>query len=85
MEDLLVLIPLLPLAAAVINFLLRRWFIKDYASCIATASGGACVVLSLLVVFQIRSDETSHLRNTSSPGSPPEPSGCRSDYCRSIT
>ncbi|RIK40629.1 MAG: NADH-quinone oxidoreductase subunit L, partial [Chloroflexi bacterium] len=64
MEDLLVLIPLLPLAAAVINFLLGRWFIKDKAGYLAVAGvAGAWLISLLAFIDQLGSDEplTQHL------------------------
>ncbi len=59
MQDLLFLIPLLPLVAAVVNFLLGRWFLKNLAGPIATASVLGAWVLSLLVfIDQIGSEES---------------------------
>ncbi|CAN5513060.1 NADH-quinone oxidoreductase subunit L [soil metagenome] len=52
MEDLLVLIPALPLAAAVINFLFGRWYLKTIAGLIAIAAVAGSFVLSLLVFIQ---------------------------------
>ena len=49
MEDLLVLIPALPLAAAVINFLFGRWYLKTISGLIAIAAVFGSFVLSLLV------------------------------------
>ena len=64
MDDLLVLIPLLPLAAAVINFVLGRWYIKDNAGYIAVLGvAGAWLVSLLAFIDQLGSDEplTQHL------------------------
>ncbi|MEX1157819.1 MAG: NADH-quinone oxidoreductase subunit L [Thermomicrobiales bacterium] len=58
MEDLLVLIPLLPLVAALVNFLFGRWYIRDLAGPIASAAVFGSWVLSLLVfIDQLDSDE----------------------------
>src|SRR5687768_11974939 len=58
MEDLLVLIPLLPLVAALVNFLFGRWYIRDLAGPIATAAVFGSWVLSLLIfIDQLDSDE----------------------------
>jgi NADH-quinone oxidoreductase subunit L len=61
MEDLLVLIPVLPLAAAVINFLFGRWYIKDKAHLLAIPAVAGSFILSLLVfIEQLDSDEPLH-------------------------
>ncbi len=58
MEDLLVLIPVLPLAAAVINFLFGRWYLKTISGLIAIAAVFGSFVLSLLVfIDQLGSEE----------------------------
>ena len=58
MNDLLVLIPLLPLVAAVVNFLFGRWFIKDLAGPLASLAVLGSWVLSLLAfIDQIDNDE----------------------------
>ncbi len=57
MKDLLFLIPLLPLAAAVINFLFGRWYLRDLAGPIATVAVIGSWVVSLLVfIDQLGSD-----------------------------
>ena len=59
MEDLLFLIPLLPLVAAVVNFLLGRWFLRSLAGPIAAASVFGAWLLSLLVfIDQLGSEES---------------------------
>jgi NADH-quinone oxidoreductase subunit L len=58
MQDYLVLIPLLPLAAAVVNFLLGRWYIRDLSGPIASAAVGGSFLLSLLAfIDQYGSDD----------------------------
>jgi NADH-quinone oxidoreductase subunit L len=58
MEDLLVLIPALPLAAAVINFLFGRWYLKTVSALIAIAAVAGSFALSVAVlVQQIGADE----------------------------
>ncbi len=52
MEDLLVLIPALPLAAAVINFLFGRWYLKTVAAWIAIAAVGVSFLLSVAVLIE---------------------------------
>jgi len=49
MEDLLFLIPLLPLVAALVNFLFGRWWLKGITGPLATAAVFGSWVLSLLV------------------------------------
>jgi len=64
MKDLLFLIPLLPLVAAVVNFLFGRWYLRDLAGPIATiAVIGSWVVSLLVFIDQLGSDEplTQHL------------------------
>ncbi|MCO5175985.1 MAG: NADH-quinone oxidoreductase subunit L [Thermomicrobiales bacterium] len=64
MKDLLFLIPLLPLLAAVINSLFGRWLLRDLAGPIATVSVIGSWVVSLLVfIDQLGSDTplTQHL------------------------
>ncbi|MCC6935873.1 MAG: NADH-quinone oxidoreductase subunit L [Thermomicrobiales bacterium] len=64
MKDLLFLIPLLPLLAAVINSLFGRWLLRDLAGPIATVSVIGSWVVSLLVfIDQLGSDQplTQHL------------------------
>ncbi|HMM40301.1 MAG TPA: NADH-quinone oxidoreductase subunit L [Thermomicrobiales bacterium] len=58
MKDLLFLIPLLPLVAAVVNFLFGRWYLRDLAGPIATiAVIGSWVVSLLVFIDQLGSDE----------------------------
>lgn len=58
MQDYLILIPLLPLVAAVVNFLFGRWYIKDVSGPIASAAVGGSFFVSLLVfIDQYGSDE----------------------------
>jgi NADH-quinone oxidoreductase subunit L len=52
MEDLLVLIPALPLAAAVINFLFGRWYLKTVAAWVAIAAVGVSFLLSVAVFLE---------------------------------
>jgi len=54
MADYLFLIPALPLAAFLINFLLGRWFIKDKAYLIAAPAVFGSWLLSVFVFFDIR-------------------------------
>src|SRR6476620_4331706 len=54
MADYLFLIPLLPLAAFAVNFLLGRWFIRDKAHLIAVPAVFGSWLVSLLVLFDIR-------------------------------
>ncbi|MGA7669081.1 MAG: NADH-quinone oxidoreductase subunit L [Nitrolancea sp.] len=64
MEHWLFLIPLAPLVAAVVNFMFGRWIIKNFASWIASGAVALSFVLSLIVFFQIRSNDeviTQHL------------------------
>ncbi len=64
MEHWLFLMPLAPLVAAVVNFMFGRWIIKNFASWIASGAVALSFVLSLIVFFQIRSNEeviTQHL------------------------
>jgi NADH-quinone oxidoreductase subunit L len=56
MSSWLFLIPLLPLAAAVINFLLGRWYLRTLSQWIATLAVGASFVLSIPVFLQVASD-----------------------------
>src|SRR3954468_18059853 len=53
MASYLFLIPLLPLVAFAINFLLGRWFIKDKAHWIAAPAVFGSWVVSLLVLYNI--------------------------------
>jgi NADH-quinone oxidoreductase subunit L len=57
MSSWLFLIPLLPLAAAVINFLLGRWFLQQASQWIATLAVAASFILSIPVFLQVASDE----------------------------
>ncbi len=57
MEDLLYLIPLLPLAAFVINILLGRGFIRDNAHWVALPLVGASWIVALLVFLDVRDTE----------------------------
>jgi NADH-quinone oxidoreductase subunit L len=58
MEDLLFLIPLLPLVAATVNFLLGRWWIRKLAGPLATLAVFGAWVLSLMAfVDQVVNDE----------------------------
>ncbi|HUG14745.1 MAG TPA: NADH-quinone oxidoreductase subunit L [Thermomicrobiales bacterium] len=58
MQDYLVLIPLLPLVAAIVNFLFGRWFIKDLSGTIAALAVGGSFIVSLFVFLdQYGSDE----------------------------
>jgi NADH-quinone oxidoreductase subunit L len=61
MEDLLVLIPALPLAAAVINFLFGRWYLKTVSALIAIAAVGGAFLLSVAVfIQQLGADDPLH-------------------------
>jgi len=58
MSDLLFLIPLLPLLAAVINYVFGRWYLRETSAYIATASVAGSFVVSLLVfIDQLGSDD----------------------------
>ncbi|HET7037224.1 MAG TPA: NADH-quinone oxidoreductase subunit L [Thermomicrobiaceae bacterium] len=58
MEHWLFLIPLLPLIAAVVNFLFGRWYLRRAAAWIATIAVGISFVLSVIVFFQVRPEGT---------------------------
>lgn len=58
MEELLFLIPILPLVAAVINFIFGRWYLGDKAHITAIAGVGGAFIVSLLVfIDQLGSSE----------------------------
>ncbi len=57
MSSWLFLIPLLPLVAAVINFLIGRWILRDSAQWIATLAVAASFILSIPVMLEIMADE----------------------------
>jgi NADH-quinone oxidoreductase subunit L len=60
----LFLIPLVPLVAAVVNFMFGRWFLRSLASWIGIIAVATSFVLSLITFMQIRSDGnvlTQHL------------------------
>ncbi|HEY8537007.1 MAG TPA: NADH-quinone oxidoreductase subunit L, partial [Vicinamibacterales bacterium] len=58
MSDLLFLIPLLPLLAAVINYVFGRWYLRETSAYIATAAVAGSFVVSLLVfIDQLGSDD----------------------------
>jgi NADH-quinone oxidoreductase subunit L len=59
MTDLLFLIPLLPLVAAVANFVLGRWFLRSTAHWLAIAAVGISFVLSIPVFFRVVADEVA--------------------------
>ena len=57
MSSWLFLIPLLPLAAAVINFILGRWFLQHASQWLATLAVAGSFILSIPVFLEIVSDE----------------------------
>lgn len=58
MQDLLILIPLFPLIAAVVNYLLGRWYLKTVTAYIAIAALGASFVVSILAfIDQLGSED----------------------------
>lgn len=58
MQDLLIFIPLLPLLAAVVNYIVGRWYFRSATAYVAIATIGASFVLSVLsFIDQLDSDE----------------------------